>query len=213
MSTRSQMLCAAVPVVTMLMLSGCTSEGETMSSETSADEAEQLAAIDELMAQPSAEAAQATFDELGDEIRTALDDEFGAFTWEVESSFGSGSVCGGRYDMLEGQAVYVSARAQDQIIDGDDWARAVDVVSDVVAASGYDDEFVVSDESSSRQIEFYGDRDSVVRLYSHTSLGVAIDSGCYLTQVGRDAVEQFGVPDPDYWRLLYPDSTAIPTER
>lgn len=210
---RSQMLFAAVPVVTMLMLSGCTSEGETMSSETSADEAERLAAIDELMAQPSAEAAQATFDELGDEIRTALDDEFGAFTWDVESSFGSGSVCGGRYDMLEGQAVYVSARAQDQIIDGDDWARAVDVVSDVVAGSGYDDEFVVSDENSSRQIEFYGERDSVVRFYSHTSLGVAIDSGCYLTQVGRDAVEQFGVPDPDYWRLLYPDSTAIPTER
>lgn len=187
-------------------------ERGTVPTEQHSDEAITLAAIDELMALPSAEEAWSGFDDLSIELRDALDERFGLSDWTMESYLGAGSVCGGRYDLLEGRSVYISARAQDQPLDHDDWAEAVDIISAVAAEHGYDDPLLLADEPGSHQLEIFGDRDSVIRFYSHTSLGVALDSGCYLTDDTRAAIEEFGVPDPDRWALLYPDSTAIPTE-
>ncbi len=194
------------------LLTGCVDDSDTMSTEQDTGEAITLAAIDELMALPSAEDARSGFEELSVELRDALDERFGPSDWTVESYLGAGSVCGGRYDVLEGRSVYISARAQDQPLDHDDWAEAMDVVSAVAAEHGYDDPLLLADEPGSHQLEIFGDRDSVIRFYSHTSLGVALDSGCYLTDDTRAAIEEFGVPDPDRWARLYPDSTVIPTE-
>ncbi len=192
-------------------MTGCVDDS-AMSTEQETDEATILAAIDELMAQPSAEDARSGFEELSVELRDALDERFGSSDWTVESYLGAGSVCGGRYDVLEGRSVYISARAQDQPLDHDDWAEAMDVVSAVADEHGYNDPLLLADEPGSHQLEIFGDRDSVIRFYSHTSLGVALDSGCYLTDDTRAAIEEFGVPDPDHWAHLYPDSTVTPTE-
>ncbi len=194
------------------LMTGCVDDNDTMSTEQDTGEAITLAAIDELMELPSAEEARSGFEGLSIELRDALDERFGPSDWTVESYPGAGSVCGGRYDVLEGRSVYISARAQDQPLDHDDWAEAVDVISAVAAEHGYDDPLLLADEPGSHQLEIFGDRGSVIRFYSHTSLGVALDSGCYLTDDTRAAIEEFGVPDPDRWARLYPASTVIPTE-
>ena len=199
-------------LVVSILLSGCGGQGAVEHVDGRTSEAEVLAAIDELMALPSAEEVRSVFDDLSVELRDALDERFGSSDWTVESYLSSGSVCGGRYDVLEGRSIYISARAQDQPLDHDDWGEAVDVISAVAAERGYDDPLLLADEPGSHQLEIFGDRDSVIRFYSHTSLGVALESGCYLTDDRRAAIEEFGVPDPDRWARLYPDSTAIPTE-
>ncbi|MBF0722673.1 LppA family lipoprotein [Sanguibacter inulinus] len=183
-----------------------------MSTEQETDEATILADIDELMAQPSAEDARSGFEGLSLELRDALDERFGSTGWVVESRFSRGTVCGGTYDVLDGRSVYVTAFAEDQAIDHEDWAEAVDVISAVAADHGFDDPLMLAEGPGLHQLEIFGDRDSVIRFGSEVSLGVTVESGCYLTDDTRAAIEEFGVPDPDHWRLLYPDSTAIPSE-
>lgn len=192
-------------------MTGCVDDS-AMSTEQETDEATILAAIDELMAQPSAEDARSGFEELSVELRDALDERFGSTGWVVESRFSRGTVCGGTYDVLDGRSVYVTAFAEDQALDHEDWAEAVDVISAVAADHGFDDPLMLAEGPGLHQLEIFGDRDSVIRFGSEVSLGVTVSSGCYLTDDTRAAIEEFGVPDPDRWARLYPDSTVTPTE-
>jgi len=193
------------------LLTGCVDDS-AMSTEQETDEATIFAAIDELMAQPSAEDARSGFEELSVELRDALDERFGSTGWVVESRFSRGTVCGGTYDVLDGRSVYVTAFAEDQALDHEDWAEAVDVISAVAADHGFDDPLMLAEGPGLHQLEIFGDRDSVIRFGSEVSLGVTVSSGCYLTDDTRAAIEEFGVPDPDRWARLYPDSTVTPTE-
>ena len=207
-----------VSVVSLLALAGglltsCVDDGGMLPTENYSDEAITLAAIDELMALPSVELVEPTYDDLAQAIRQALDDEFGSSDWDVEGGLATGPVCSGRFQRLEGRSVSIMSRTPDRPLEGDDWTRAVDVVTGVVGPEGFTHEVVVADQPGSHQTEIFGARDSVVRMYSNTSFGVTVESGCYLRESDRSAIEQFGVPDPEHWRLLYPDSTAIPTER
>lgn len=192
-------------------MTGCVDDS-AMSTEQETDEATILAAIDELMAQPSAEDARSGFEELSVELRDALDERFGSTGWVVESRFSRGTVCGGTYDVLDGRSVYVTAFAEDQALDHEDWAEAVDVISAVAADHGFDDPLMLAEGPGLHQLEIFGDRGGVIRFGSEVSLGVTVESGCYLKDDTRAAIEEFGVPDPDRWARLYPDSTAIPTE-
>lgn len=187
-------------------------ERGTVPTEQYSDEAITLAAIDELMALPSAEDARSGFEELSVELRDALDERFGSTGWVVERRFSRGPVCGGTYDVLDGRSVYVTAFAEDEALDHEDWAEAVDVISAVAADHGFDDPLMLAEGPGLHQLEIFGGRGSVIRFGSEVSLGVTVESGCYLTDDTRAAIEEFGVPDPDHWRLLYPDSTVIPTE-
>lgn len=194
------------------LLTSCVDDGGMLPTENYTDEAITLAAIDELMALPSVELVEPTYDDLAQAIRQALDDEFGSSDWDVEGGLATGPVCSGRFQRLEGRSVSIMSRTLDRPLEGDDWTRAVDVVTGVVGPEGFTHEVVVADQPGSHQTEIFGARDSVVRMYSNTSFGVTVESGCYLRESDRSAIEQFGVPDPEHWRLLYPDSTAIPTE-
>lgn len=195
------------------LLTSCVDDGATTPTENYTDEAITLAAIDELMALPGVELVEPTYDDLAKAIRQALDDEFGSSDWDVEGGLATGPVCSGRFQRLEGRSVSIMSRTLDRPFEGDDWTRAVDVVTGVVGPEGFAQEVVVADQPGSHQTEIFGDRDSVVRMYSTMSFGVTVESGCYLRESDRSAIKQFGIPDPDYWRLLYPDSTAIPAER
>ncbi|WP_156382670.1 LppA family lipoprotein [Sanguibacter sp. Leaf3] len=194
------------------LLTGCVDDSDTMSTEQETDAAITLAAIDELMALPSAEDARSGSEGLSIELRDALDERFGSTGWVVESRFSRGTVCGGTYDVLDGRSVYVTAFAEDQALDHEDWAEAVDVISAVAADHGFDDPLMLAEGPGLHQLEIFGDRGSVIRFGSEVSLGVTVESGCYLTDDTRAAIEEFGVPDPGRWARLYPDSTAIPTE-
>lgn len=206
-----------VSVVSLLALAGglltsCVDDGGMLPTENYTYEAITLAAIDELMALPSVELVEPTYDDLAQAVRQALDDEFGVSDWDVEGGLATGPVCSGRFQRLEGRSVSIMSRTLDRPLEGDDWMHAVDVVTGVVGPEGFTHEVVVADQPGSHQTEIFGARDSVVRMYSNTSFGVTVESGCYLRESDRSAIEQFGVPDPEHWRLLYPDSTAIPTE-
>jgi hypothetical protein len=199
-------------LVVSILLSGCGGQGAGDHVDDRTSEAEVLSAIDELMALPSVEDARSGFEGLSVEFRDALDERFGSTGWVVESRFSRGTVCGGTYDVLDGRSVYVTAFAEDQALDHEDWAEAVDVISAVAADHGFDDPLVLAEGPGLHQLEIFGDRGSVIRFGSEVSLGVTVESGCYLTDDTRAAIEEFGVPDPDRWARLYPDSTVIPTE-
>lgn len=119
------------------LLTSCADDGGTTPTENYTDEAITLAAIDELMALPSVEDARSDVEELSLELRDALDERFGSTGWVVESRFSRGTVCGGTYDVLDGRSVYVTAFAEDQALDHEDWAEAVDVISAVAADHGF----------------------------------------------------------------------------
>jgi len=176
-----------------------------------ANEAEALAALDELMELPSAEAEIPKYEGLASDLRSALDDHLGPVAWETPpTTLVSGMACAEQFSTFEGRSIYVESRAQAGEVAGGDWDAALDIVRDVALEHGFDGSIPVADQGDVRQVVLTAERDATITIYLNTTFGISIESGCYLKDVDRASTEQFGVPDPDRWALLFPDSTEIP---
>ncbi|KQU00256.1 LppA family lipoprotein [Sanguibacter sp. Leaf3] len=177
------------------------------------DEEEVLATIDDLMSLPSAEDMLSPYREIGADVRGAVDDDLGAFQWETEEPvLRTGPVCNGPYEQLEGRSVAVRSTVDGPPLEGESWDRAEDAVRRAAKTHGFTVETLVIDEEGAHEVEFAGDRGAFVRVYSHSSFGVTIQSGCYLTNSDRDAIELHGVPDPERWSRKYPNSSLVPSD-
>lgn len=204
---------AVAAVASLVVLVGCQAgDGGDVSNET--EESQLLATIDELMALPSAEDAAPVYEELAHEIREELNAAVGDLVWDVEGpTLTTGSVCNGPYERLEGRSVTVRSSVPGQTLEGAEWLRAVETVRTVAEPHGFVGEITVAAQPDGRQVVLTADRGSFIRIYSSSSFGVTIQSGCLLRDTDRVAVETFGVPDPERWARLFPSSTATPTPR
>ena len=176
------------------------------------DEASSLRALEDLMELPSAEDMEARYEALSSSVRDALDDELGSLEWEVEPRVRPSGACADVPAHLGGVVAQVTSRAPSPVIDDETWTRVVAVVAAAVGASGFEDIGVVAEQAGSRQ-HLFADGDAQIVIYANSALAVDVSSGCVLREDDRAATERYGVPDPAYWNLLYPDSTVVPAER
>lgn len=193
------------------LLVGCQSGSDGAPAQPGADEASSLRVLDGLMELPSAEEMESRYEALSSSVRGALDDELGSLEWEVEPRVRPSGACADVPAHLGGVVAQVTSRAPSPVIDDETWTRVVAVVADAVGDSGFEDIGVVADQAGSRQ-HLFADGDARITFYSNSALAVEVSSGCVLREEDRAATERYGVPDPAYWNLLYPDSTIVPAE-
>ena len=160
----------------------------------------------------SAEDMEARYEALSSSVRGALDDELGSLEWEVKPRVRPSGACADVPAHLGGVVAQVTSRAPSPVIDDETWTRVVAVVAAAVGDSGFEDIGVVADQAGSRQ-HLFADGDAQIVIYANSALAVDVSSGCVLREDDRAATERYGVPDPAYWNLLYPDSTVVPAER
>jgi hypothetical protein len=161
---------------------------------------------------PSAEDMEARYETLSTSVRDALDDELGSLEWEVEPRVRPSGACADVPAHLGGVVAQVTSRAPSPVIDDETWTRGVAVVAAAVGDSGFEDIGVVADQAGSRQ-HLFAKGDAQIIIYANSALAVDVSSGCVLREEDRAATDRYGVPDPAYWNLLYPDSTIVPAER
>lgn len=194
------------------LLVSCQASTEDLSAQPEADEASSLRALESLMELSSAEDMEARYEALSSSVRGALDDELGSLEWEVKPRVRPSGACGDVPAHLGGVVAQVTSRAPSPEIDDETWTRVVAVVAAAVGDSGFEDIGVVADQAGSRQ-HLFADGDAQIVIYANSALAVDVSSGCVLREDDRAATERYGVPDPAYWNLLYPDSTVVPAER
>jgi Lipoprotein confined to pathogenic Mycobacterium len=211
--------CAVAVVASLVVLVGCQAgdgegrDGMHVTQPGPSDEEEVLATIDDLMSLPSAEDMLSPYRDIGADVRSAVDDDLGALQWDTEEAgLRTGSVCNGPYERLEGRSVAVRSTVDGPPLEGESWDRAEDAVRRAAETHGFTVETLVIDEEGAHEVEFAGDRGAFVRVYSHSSFGLTIQSGCYLTNSDRDAIELYGVPDPERWARKYPNSSLVPSD-
>lgn len=176
------------------------------------DEASSLRALESLMELPSAEEMESRYEALSSSVRGALDDELGSLEWEVEPRVRPSGACADVPAHLGGVVAQVTSRAPSPVIDDETWTRVVAAVAAAVRDSGFEDIGVVADQAGSRQ-HLFAKGDAQIIIYANSAIDVDVSSGCVLREDDRAATERYGVPDPAYWNLLYPDSTIVPAER
>jgi len=192
------------------LLVGCQTGPDDPGAQPGADEASSFRALDDLMELPSAEDMESQYEVLSSSVRSALDDELGTLEWEIEPRVRPSGACADVPAHLGGVVAQVTSRAPSPVIDDETWTRVVAVVAAAVGDSGFEDVGVVADQSGSRQ-HLFADGDAQIIIYANSALAVDVSSGCVLREDDRAATERYGVPDPAYWNLLYPDSTIVPT--
>lgn len=206
---RSAPVCLAMGLVSLVVV-GCGGGERPHEPTSAAGEAEALAVIDELMELPSVEDLVPVYEALGEEVRSATDAMVGEGDWVVDpSAITTGMVCGAEYSDLDGRSVTVRSVAPDHPLEDEEWNRAVENIADVVGSHGFGDPSVLVDKPGTHQVVFTGARGATVSVYSTSRFEVRLQSGCYLQDADREAISEFGVPDPEEWARLYPGSTQI----
>jgi Lipoprotein confined to pathogenic Mycobacterium len=158
-------------------------------------EQDSLWATDQLMGLPTLEDITPTYTTMAQEMRDALDQEFGTITWTIKDMDTDHAYCTGIYSYVGAQAIYLTTRA-DVTFEGENWVRAVETIAAVAQDYGFTGNAVMANGTGNHATNLTSQRGGAVYIHSHESFVLALQSECHLPQTSKDTINLYTVANP-----------------
>lgn len=140
----------------------------------------------ELDARPSLEQAVSYYGEMQTQLRDRLSAEVGLLDWEVSDPPG-GAGCGEDFAGMGGQTATTELWLVRQDIPDDDWPRAVQITTDILARYGFGTPAPVVDSPGDHEIAAYDRFGAYFVFGTKVATVMRVSTGCHLPDGARAA--------------------------